>query len=250
MKLLAALIFFTRLPFWRICQVPGDYFKRIVPYWPLAGWLTGGIMAGVLWLAAQFLPLPLAWTLAVFSRLFVTGCLHEDGLADCFDAFGGGTTRERTLAIMKDSHIGSYGVIGLIGYFALLWMLIPLLPLHLACIVVFCGDCWSKFCASHLINVLPYARKEEESKAKVVYERMTAKELIIDLGCGILPTALFLPLPLWIACLMPILTFFGLYRLIKRRIQGYTGDCCGATFLLCELSFYLAAVIIYLNYMQ
>ena len=75
----------------------------------------------------------MTWTLAVISRLFVTGCLHEDGLADCFDAFGGGTTRERTLAIMKDSHIGSYGVIGLIGYFALLWMLIPLLPLHLAC---------------------------------------------------------------------------------------------------------------------
>ena len=53
MKILAALIFFTRLPFWRIKEVPAKYFKRIVPYWPLAGWLTGGIMVGVLWVAAR-----------------------------------------------------------------------------------------------------------------------------------------------------------------------------------------------------
>ena len=47
MKVLAAFIFFTRLPFWRIKEVPAKYFKRIVPYWPLAGWLTGGITVGV-----------------------------------------------------------------------------------------------------------------------------------------------------------------------------------------------------------
>ena len=51
MKVLAAFIFFTRLPFWRIKEVPAKYFKRIVPYWPLAGWLTGGITVGVLWIA-------------------------------------------------------------------------------------------------------------------------------------------------------------------------------------------------------
>ena len=103
MKVLAAFIFFTRLPFWRIKEVPAKYFKRIVPYWPLAGWLTGGITVGVLWIAAQILPISIAWVLAILSRLLITGCLHEDGLADFFDGFGGGTTKERTLAIMKDS---------------------------------------------------------------------------------------------------------------------------------------------------
>lgn len=53
MKLLAALIFFTRLPFWRITEVPAAYFKRVVDYWPFVGWLTGGIMAGTLWLSAN-----------------------------------------------------------------------------------------------------------------------------------------------------------------------------------------------------
>lgn len=82
MKVLAAFIFFTRLPFWRIKEVPAKYFKRIVPYWPLAGWLTGGIMVGILWIAAQILPISIAWVLAILSRLLITGCLHEDGLAD------------------------------------------------------------------------------------------------------------------------------------------------------------------------
>lgn len=250
MKVLAAFIFFTRLPFWKIKDVPAAYFKRIVPYWPLAGWLTGGIMVGVLWLAAQILPVPVAWLLAILSRLFVTGCLHEDGLADFFDGFGGGTTRERTLAIMKDSHIGSYGVIGLIGYFLLTFTLLESLDLRLICALVICGDCWSKFCASQIINCLPYARKEEESKAKVVYERMTWREWLVGFACGVLPIVLFLPIGFWPATVCPIITFTLLYRLMKRRLQGYTGDCCGAAFLLCELSFYLGAVILLHAYIR
>lgn len=240
---LAAFIFFTRLPFWKIKEVPAECFKHVVPYWPLTGWLTGGIMAGTLWLAGQVLPASIAWIMAIIARLLVTGCLHEDGLADFLDGFGGGSTRERTLAIMKDSHIGSYGVIGLIFYFLLLLQMRNL-PLNFLCILVFCGDCWSKFCASQLINYLPYARKEEDSKAKVVYNRMNWQELLTAFICGLLPFILFLPIRMWPATLFPLLTFILLYRLMKRRLQGYTGDCCGATFLLCELSFYIGSLLL------
>ena len=168
-NVLAAFIMLTRLPFWKIKEVPAECFKHVVPYWPLVGWLTGGVMAAVLWLAGQIMPVSLAWILALIARLLVTGCLHEDGLADFFDGFGGGTTRERTLAIMKDSHIGSYGVIGLICYFLLLFQLHHL-PLGLLCILVLSGDCWSEFCASQIVNYLPYARKEEDSKSKTVLQ--------------------------------------------------------------------------------
>ncbi|MCH8869603.1 MAG: adenosylcobinamide-GDP ribazoletransferase [Chloroflexi bacterium] len=85
MKLLASLIFFTRLPFWRIREVPASAFKHIVPYWPYAGWVTGGVMAGTFWAASHFLPLTTAWIIALAARLLVTGALHEDGLADFFD---------------------------------------------------------------------------------------------------------------------------------------------------------------------
>lgn len=243
MNILAAFIFFTRLPFWKIRKVPAVCFKHVVPYWSLTGWLTGGIMAGMLWLTGQILPVSLAWIIAIIARLLITGCLHEDGLADFIDGFGGGTTRERILAIMKDPHIGSYGVIGLIFYFLLLSQLGDL-TLNFLCILVFCGDCWSKFCASQIINCLPYAREEKDSKARVVYNRMNQKEWVISLIFGALPFILFLPVLMWAATLFPLLTFALLYRLMKRRLQGYTGDCCGATFLLCELSFYGGSLVL------
>ena len=242
MNLLAAFIFFTRLPFWRLKEVPSECFKHVVPYWPWVGWLTGGIMVTVLWTCAQVMPISLAWMLAIVTRLLITGALHEDGLADFFDGFGGGTTRERTLAIMKDSHIGTYGVIGLIIYF-LLMLELRHLPVSVLCTLVVCGDCWGKLCASQLINFLPYARKEEDSKAKVIYNRMSSKELFFCIMGGTLPLWL-LPLSLWGALVAPCLILAFLIHLMKRRLQGYTGDCCGTTFLLCELTFYLTAMIL------
>ena len=244
MNILAAFIFFTRLPFWRIREVPAECFKHVVPYWPLSGWLTGGIMAGVLWLSAQILPFSVAVLLALAARLLITGALHEDGLADFFDGFGGGTNRERILSIMKDSHIGSYGVIGLIFYFLLLWSLLMSLPLSFACITLIAGDTISKLTSSQIINFLPYARKEEESKAKVVYNRMSGGECAFGLLCGILPSALLLPYRYWMAIVFPLIMLYLLCTLMKRKLQGYTGDCCGALFLLSELSFYLGIVIL------
>ena len=242
MNLLAAFIFFTRLPFWRLKEVPSECFKHVVPYWPWVGWLTGGLMAMVLGLGSQVMPVSLAWILAIVTRLLVTGALHEDGLADFFDGFGGGTTRERTLTIMKDSHIGTYGVIGLIVYF-LLMLELRHLPIPVLCTLVVCGDCWGKLCASQLINFLPYARKEEDSKAKVIYNRMSGKELFFCIAGGVLPL-LLLPSSLWLALIAPCLVLAFLIRMMKRRLQGYTGDCCGATFLMCEMAFYLSALIL------
>ena len=243
-RILATLMFFTRLPFWRIKQVDAEHFKHVVPLWPLAGWLTGGIMVGVLWLAAQVFPLSVAWIIAIIARLLITGCLHEDGLADFCDGMGGGVTRERILLIMKDSHIGTYGVIGLIIYFLLLTQM-SALPLSLLCAIVFTGDVWCKFVSSHIINILPYARKEEEAKNKTIYQRMTALEAFVGAIIGCLPFVLFLPKHYWPALLAPVVVFILLVWLMKRRIQGYTGDCCGALFLISELSFLLVCLAKY-----
>ncbi len=245
MKLLAALIFFTRLPFWRLANVPSEHFKRVVDYWPFVGWLTGGIMCLTLWAASQAFTLPVAIVLVLASRLLITGALHEDGLADFCDGFGGGTSRERILTIMKDSHIGTYGVIGLIFYFGLMYNLLAALPLPLAYATIIAADTWSKCCASWIVNVLPYARREEEAKAKVVYEPMSPCIKTIGLFAGMLPLAVFLPMPYWWAIPAPIAVAFLLFRLMRKKIQGYTGDCCGATFLLCELSFYLIINLIH-----
>lgn len=245
LHLLAAFIFFTRLPFWRLAEVPGEYFKHVVSWWPLVGWFTAGVSVLVLYASSLILPEAVAVLLAILTRLLITGCLHEDGLADFFDGFGGGTSRERILAIMKDSHIGSYGVIGLIGYFALYYTLLSSLPLTVAGAAMLAGDPFSKGVSAMIINRLPYARKEEEAKNKTVYSRMTATEYLICL----IPACLSL---YWLpgivyagAALFPIVVWYLLTSLMKHKIQGYTGDCCGALFLLCELSFMLGIVIIH-----
>ena len=249
---IAAFMFFTRLPLWRISNVPADSFKRIVAYWPMTGLLTGALMTTV-YLLAIYLNFHAitAVLLAFVSRLLLTGALHEDGLADFFDGFGGGRSREQVLTIMKDSHIGSYGVLGLIVY-ALLWissmfMLLQIFKGNEYFVFITC-DVWSKWCASQIINFLPYARKEEDCKIKNIYDRMSPVRFIIGLAIGVLPFLYFIlcktgdflsVVPILAGAAAPIITMLLITLYLKRRINGYTGDCCGAIFLLCELSYLL-----------
>lgn len=244
-RILAALIFFTRLPFWRIANVPKEYYERVVPLWPMVGWVTGGIMALVFWLADMVMPLPLAVVAALVSRVLVTGALHEDGFADFCDGFGGGTTRERTLEIMKDSHIGTYGVLGLILYYLVMYNVLVAVQAEwhnpLLFIVV---DSLCKYCSSWIIYFLPYARKVEDAKNKLIYTSTPLHEKIISLMLGILPVAVLCPVRLLPAVLTGLIATTIICALLflkmKKTINGYTGDCCGATFIISEATCYLA----------
>lgn len=247
-NILAAFMFFTRLPFWRLATVGKEYFKNVVSFWPYAGIITGGIGAGVMFAASLVFPVVVAVIFGVAARVLVTGALHEDGLADFFDGFGGGTDREAILRIMKDSHIGSYGVLGLILYFMLLVASLSSLPIEIAAPLFFCGDILCKSISSGIVNLLPYARPEQDSKNKLVYNKMQGA---ISLFNGILVVLLMWALYTWVlptdafyAIAAPMTLFIILIHYMRYKIQGYTGDCCGATFLLTELSFLLASVVL------
>ncbi|MEG2067074.1 MAG: adenosylcobinamide-GDP ribazoletransferase, partial [Tannerellaceae bacterium] len=119
------------------------------------------------------------------------------------------------------------------------------LPIELIGCALLAGDPYAKGVSAMIINRLPYARTAEEAKNKTVYSRMTAGEYVFSITCGMAPL-LWLPKPIYLwAALAPVITWYLLTSLMKRKLQGYTGDCCGATFLLCELSFYLAIVILH-----
>lgn len=243
-RVIAALMFFTRLPLWRLFHVNAGYFKRVVPLWPLTGWLTGGMMCGVFWLSSMVFPVPLSVLLAIASRLLLTGALHEDGFADFCDGFGGGTSRDRTLEIMKDSHIGTYGVIGLIIYYLTLLTAVTSLPAGIIPSALLCGDVFCKFIASNIINVLPYARKEEEAKNKLTYSKMSILDFLLAIISG-MAALLLLPYPLLILSgIAPILTSLILFCWMKKRLNGYTGDCCGATFIIGELAFQMGLLLL------
>jgi adenosylcobinamide-GDP ribazoletransferase len=250
-RIWAAFIFFTRLPFWRLHQPPRECYQTVVEHWPLTGWLTASVMAATLWVGSMYLPYIIAVLLAIMVRLLTTGALHEDGLADFFDGFGGGgSNRERILTIMKDSHIGTYGVIALILYFALLAATLYSLPPHLAAMTILAADPYAKMATSQLIMMLPYARREEEAKAKMVYRKMDWKAGLILSVQGLLPIGTFL----WYTGIaweyvlfIPCLVMYFLYLLIWNRLRGYTGDCCGAVCLLVELTVYLVVLTITQN---
>ena len=185
--------------------------------------------------------------------MMVTGALHEDGFADFFDGFGGGRDRQTILRIMKDSHIGTYGVLALVAYFVLLVLTLisyfqiaeanqvtgcftlpqadPFALLRMAALFL-AADPFAKWASSNIINVLPYARKEEEAKNKLLYDKMTMAERIVGFILGVLPAML---------CMFPL----GLVILLcYKKIKAYTGDCCGACFILSELVFYVAMLAI------
>lgn len=246
-RIFASFIFFTRLPFWRIYQPPKEAYATVVEHWPLVGWLTGGIMAGTLFGACHIMPYPVAVILAIIVRLFLTGALHEDGLADFFDGFGGGTDRERTLAIMKDSHIGTYGVIALIFYFLLLVGILTSLSPMTAVFAILAADPLAKMFSAQIVNFMPYARRDEEAKNKTIYRPFPFLSTVSLAFQGLLPSLpliLFTNTVWWLAVLAPILTVTFLFVLIWRQLHGYTGDCCGAVCLLSELSFYLAVLLV------
>lgn len=246
-RLWASFIFFTRLPFWRIYQPPKEAYQGVVEFWPLAGWLTAGVMAGVLYGSSLVFSYEIAIVLAMVSRMLLTGALHEDGLADFFDGFGGGgQDRQRILNIMKDSHIGTYGVLALIVYMLTLWFALHSLTPIDATLTILAVDPFAKMLSAQVIQMMPYARTEETAKNKTVYRKSPVAASIGLAFQGLLPIGLYL----WwmqervgwlLLIFIPLLVMSLLSLFIWKRLRGYTGDCCGALFLLTELSAYLVA---------
>jgi cobalamin 5''-phosphate synthase/cobalamin synthase len=246
-RIWASFIFFTRLPFWRIYQPKKEAYKTVVEHWPLTGWLTGCMMAAVIWFGSMVMPYPIVIILAILTRLLITGALHEDGLADFMDGFGGGgSNRQRILDIMKDSHIGTYGVIALIFYFLLLFFALSSMNPHDAALTVIVADPYAKMLSAQLIQMMPYARTEETAKNHTVYRKFSVRAGISLAIQGLLPIGLYIyymyeKIDWQMIVFLPALLMYFLYLLIWKRLRGYTGDCCGAMFLLTELFVYLIA---------
>lgn len=125
----AAVAFLTRLPVGS-GTLAADGLSRAAMWFPAVGLLVGGVMAGTRWLAGLALGPAPATVLALLAAVLITGALHEDGLADAADAIGAHTTRERRLAILRDSRVGAFGALALV--FAVAFAVTVLAPLDAA----------------------------------------------------------------------------------------------------------------------
>jgi adenosylcobinamide-GDP ribazoletransferase len=247
---LTAVQFLTRLPTPSQTRFEVTWLPSALRYFPLVGALIGGFLVGVCALARLVLPMPIAVGLALGATLLLTGALHEDGLADTLDGFGGGKDDESILTIMRDSRIGAFGALGLLIVTGLKWATLSLLPVSVFFDLVVAAHLWSRFCAIGLIWMLPYARSDA-SKSSPFAGGWHATQWLLSgliglLGLLVLKYLLSGSLPaigmLWIPALVALLLMWAAARYCRRRIAGFTGDCLGAVQQITELSFLLGGL--------
>jgi adenosylcobinamide-GDP ribazoletransferase len=207
-------------------------------YLPLVGWLVGGICALVFYLADLLWPQTTAVILALITGILMTGALHEDGFADVCDGFGGGVSKQRILDIMKDSHIGVYGFLGLLLMLLLKISLLSAMPSSTVPLVLLAGHSISRLPPLLLMQRYEYVR-EHDSKASGAIYKPDFQELAFATVTALLPLVL-LPALCALAIIPVLLATVLLGHYFYRRIGGYTGDCLGASQQVAETIFYLS----------
>ncbi|MBU4177382.1 MAG: adenosylcobinamide-GDP ribazoletransferase [Proteobacteria bacterium] len=241
-----AIAFLTILPVRLPAELPADGLKRSAGFFPLAGWLIGGFLAGCAWICVRAgLPPMVSAVLLVTLGAWLTRGLHLDGLADLLDGLGGGQTPERRLAIMKDSATGAFGVIGLV-------LLLGLKVACLAALVATEGE--PLFFA--LLTVPATARWAMTTLAcDTQYPREigTGHAFVGKVGLRELALGGLLLMPLiwwnWSAGLIilgaAMLPALWLRFKASKALGGVTGDVLGASCELGEACGWLAAVVVF-----
>ena len=234
-----AIRFFTRLPVPAWVGPSTEALNRSARYFPAVGLLVGGIGALVFLGALQLWPQPVAVLLSMAATIYATGAFHEDGLSDSVDGLGGGWDKLRILEIMKDSRVGSYGVVAMVLALLGKFTLLAALDGALVPWALLAGHAISRFCAVVLLATMDYVREDLLSKAKPLATRLSIAEMTVALAFVLAALAL-LPLEKAVAgCLLAALATLWLASKFRRWLGGYTGDCLGATQQVSEIAFYL-----------
>ena len=219
-------------------------------YFPLAG-AAIALPSAVMILLLSWLEAPAALTalLALLTMVLTTGALHEDGLADCADAFGAGGDNERKLAILKDSRIGTYGALAMIFSLALrgvaLTILIAVGPPLAAAFTFIAVAALSRAIMVWHWHHLPTARADGVAgRAGIPSSEAMYTALGSGLAVGILltsfQTGLFSAL---IGCFVAGLAAWFWTSFVDRHLGGQTGDTIGATQQISEIAFLIALVV-------
>jgi len=238
-----ALRFFTRIPVPQRIGHSDELLNKSMRYFPLMGWIVGGIAALVFYGTTYMFPMPARIILSMVSTLLITGAFHEDGFADVCDGFGGGWNREQILQIMKDSRVGSFGAIGIFMILLSKFILLnSILPAHIPFVLI-AGHSISRFAATLFVFTHDYVGNDVgESKCKPLGTSISIKELVIAAGLGLLPILWMHSWYCFLLLLPVLLTYALLARFFKKWIGGFTGDCLGAMQQLTEVIFYLSFV--------
>ena len=235
-EILTAFQFLTRIPL-PSPRYETDSLARAVKFFPLVGLVVGSGAALLHRLLMPHLSRPLVALVLLVYLVLITGCLHEDGLADTADGFGGGRNKEKILLILKDSRIGSYGATALTVSLLARYLLLASLPLeHFAAYLisahVLCR--WSSLPLSYFLSP---AREQDGQGFRIAQLTSTSSLTIgsvFSFAVVIFALRWAAVAPILSALLVVILSGWFYYR----KIGGVTGDCFGATNQLTEIAVY------------
>ncbi|WP_188051186.1 adenosylcobinamide-GDP ribazoletransferase [Flavobacterium sp. GP15] len=252
-----ALMFYTRIPCPKKIDHNPDYLNKASRYFPIIGWIVGAVAFGVFSLFNYLMTVEIAVIFSMIASILVTGAFHEDGFADVCDGFGGGWTKEKILLIMKDSAIGAYGAIGVVLLFLLKFKTLSDIVSSveiintkyqiLILLIFVSAHSLSRLAAISIVFTHEYSREDATSKSKPIAQNYTWREVVGAFFFGLLPLILLAYFQ-WqfLLVLVPIfITRFFMARYFQKWIDGYTGDCLGATQQVCEVVFYISIIVLW-----
>ncbi|MEF9943431.1 MAG: adenosylcobinamide-GDP ribazoletransferase, partial [Burkholderiaceae bacterium] len=207
---------------------------RCSRWFPLVGLLIGAILAGASLLGSQIDPW-LGAIAALAAWVWVTGALHLDGLADMSDALGAAhRDPERFLAVLKDPHVGSFGVVALVLAIVTKLVLLMLVAGHGAWLALMLVPAWARLGTLVWSLALPplAAGNGERFRWAISWWQIGAWTLLLAAASvWLAPSLLAAPV---------LIALYGLW--LKRRLGGMTGDCLGAGVELVEIGLLLSLV--------
>ena len=232
-QFLLALSFLTRLPIGKRDFV-GLKLANSAWAFPLVGAIVGawGWAVYASSLSIGISPIISAW-LAIFSQIILTGGLHEDGLADTADGLASGRNQEQKLAIMRDSRIGSYGVVALLIAISLRANAIAIFPAH-SLLFFMAAGATSRALMVILMRGSANARKDGLSASA---GRPTGKQTIFSLLVGFFSLFIATSFLKAIFCVIIIaIIFFVIREITRKNFGGITGDVIGASQQIIEVA--------------
>ena len=228
-----AMQFLTIIPFPFARDWQTGEMGRSMRWFPLAGLVIGGILAGIDRLLTGVLPLPLSSLLLVTVLAIIPGALHLDGVADVGDGFGARGGRERFLAVMKDSATGAIGVVGVVLVLLLKFQALLQLPaeIRLAGIVFF--PALARF--AQVVITVNAAKARVDGLGAVFAVGAGYRELLLAALTTVCAGWLLLG-PSGIISVIVVTAYSLLVKwYFHRRLGGITGDIIGATSELAEV---------------
>lgn len=239
-------MYFTRMRVPRDLDHQRVYLEKAIKYLPLIGLLVGALCSLVFLIFCHTVSIPFGILASMVTGLLFTGALHEDGLADVCDGFGGGWTKEKILEIMKDSRIGAFGAMGLMAVLAAKFLLLDLIAwnLHDLILCILAAHALSRLMPVLVIQGSINVTHATQNKSRPLTEgRLKYPELVLASIFALLP---FFWLSWQYLMIIPFLLLiaYGLTKYFTRRIGGYTGDCLGAIQQIAEIGVYLGYILI------